>query len=90
MRVRGFNVEVGDGAFRLKKSFEAAEKVSPLIGIIGEDERLKNVVKVKDFSSGDQFTLDCKQLAARLSQNDLANKSMSESFYDALNSASDE
>jgi histidyl-tRNA synthetase len=85
-RERGFAVEVGDGAFRLKKSFEMAEKMSPLIGILGEDERLNNTVKLKNFSSGEQFNIRRELLADYLSKDDLAVKAMGEAYSDALNS----
>ena len=38
LRRAGLSVEVGDGTFRLKKSFEAADKVARHIVILGEDE----------------------------------------------------
>ena len=38
LRAAGFRVELGDGSFRLKKSFEAANKVASTIVILGEDE----------------------------------------------------
>ena len=40
LRRAGLSVEVGDGTFRLKKSFEAADKVARHIVILGEDELL--------------------------------------------------
>ena len=38
LRRAGLRVELGDGSFRLKKSFEAADKVARSIVILGEDE----------------------------------------------------
>src|SRR6266702_8037989 len=38
LRQARLKVEVGDGTFRLKKSFEAADKVARHIVILGEDE----------------------------------------------------
>ena len=38
LRRAGLSVELGDGSFRLKKSFEAADKVARRIVILGEDE----------------------------------------------------
>ena len=34
----GLRVELGDGSFRLKKSFETADKLARKIVILGEDE----------------------------------------------------
>src|SRR5579875_2324150 len=38
LRAAGLAVEVGDGSFRLKKSFDAADRVARSIAILGEDE----------------------------------------------------
>jgi histidyl-tRNA synthetase len=89
LRSKGFAVEVGEGSFRLKKSFEAAEKIAPLIGILGEDERLSNTIRLKHFASGEQVTLTRDQLRDRLMENDPALKGLSEGFYDALENARD-
>jgi hypothetical protein len=47
-------VELGDGSFRLKKSFEAADKVARSIVILGEDELQSGILTVKDFTTGTQ------------------------------------
>ncbi len=54
LRRAGLGVEVGDGSFRLKKSFEAAERVARRIVILGEEEMAGGVVKVKTFATGVQ------------------------------------
>jgi histidyl-tRNA synthetase len=54
LRRAGLAVEVGDGSFRLKKSFDAADKVARKIVILGEDEVKSGVATVKDFASGEQ------------------------------------
>ncbi len=54
LRRAGLRVEVGDGTFRLKKSFEAADKVARRIVLLGEDEVASGVVTVKDFATGVQ------------------------------------
>src|SRR5882757_9928702 len=46
LRRAGLSVEVGDGSFRLKKSFEAADKVARHIVILGEDEVATNTATV--------------------------------------------
>jgi histidyl-tRNA synthetase len=54
LRRAGFSVEMGDGSFRLKKSFDAADKVARRIVILGEDEVASGVVMVKTFATGEQ------------------------------------
>ena len=54
LRRAGVSVEVGDGSFRLKKSFEAAEKIARHIVILGEDEVASGMATVKDFATGVQ------------------------------------
>ncbi len=54
LRRTGLRVELGDGAFRLKKSFETADKVARAIVIFGENEQASGMLTVKDFGSGEQ------------------------------------
>ncbi len=54
LRRAGLRVELGDGSFRLKKSFEMADKVARAIVLFGEDEAKSGVMTVKDFASGEQ------------------------------------
>jgi histidyl-tRNA synthetase len=54
LRAAGLGVEVGDGSFRLKKSFEAADKLARRMVILGEDEVASGILTVKDFSAGEQ------------------------------------
>jgi histidyl-tRNA synthetase len=54
LRRAGLSVEVGDGSFRLKKSFEAADKVARHVVLLGEDELASGVLTVKSFASGEQ------------------------------------
>jgi histidyl-tRNA synthetase len=54
LRRGGLRIELGDGSFRLKKSFEAADKVARAIVLLGEDEVQSGILTVKDFSSGVQ------------------------------------
>ena len=56
----------GDGTFRLKKSFEAADKVARHIVILGEDELATNTATVKTFATGEQVKVGRTELAARL------------------------
>ena len=54
LRQAGLEVEVGDGTFRLKKSFEVADHLARHIVILGEDELASGAVTVKTFLSGEQ------------------------------------
>ena len=54
LRRAGLSVEVGDGSFRLKKSFEAADRVARRVVLLGEDEVASGVATVKTFATGEQ------------------------------------
>jgi histidyl-tRNA synthetase len=54
LRRAGLSVEVGDGTFRLKKSFETADKLARRMVILGEDELTSGILTVKDFAAGEQ------------------------------------
>ncbi len=54
LRRAGLMVELGDGTFRLKKTFEAADKTARRIVILGEDELQSGILTVKDFATGTQ------------------------------------
>jgi histidyl-tRNA synthetase len=66
LRRAGLSVEVGDGSFRLKKSFEAADKVARHIVILGEDEVASGVATVKTFASGAQVKVPRAELTPAL------------------------
>jgi histidyl-tRNA synthetase len=66
LRRAGLSVEVGDGSFRLKKSFEAADKVARHIVILGEDELATNTATVKTFATGEQTKVERAELIAAL------------------------
>ncbi|GAA3754412.1 histidine--tRNA ligase [Terriglobus aquaticus] len=66
LRAAGLSAEVGDGTFRLKKSFEAAERVARAIVIVGEDEVTQHVATVKTFATGEQRKVAFAELAAVL------------------------
>jgi histidyl-tRNA synthetase len=57
LRRAGLSVEVGDGSFRLKKSFEAADHSARHIVILGEDELATNTLTLKTFATGEQSKL---------------------------------
>ncbi|HUB30510.1 MAG TPA: histidine--tRNA ligase [Terracidiphilus sp.] len=66
LRRAGLSVELGDGSFRLKKSFDAADRSSRRIVILGEDELASGILTVKDFASGTQTKVPRAELAAYL------------------------
>ncbi len=66
LRRAGLSIELGDGSFRLKKSFEAADKTARRIVILGEDELQSGILTVKDFSTGNQTKVPRAELAAHL------------------------
>jgi histidyl-tRNA synthetase len=66
LRAAGLGVEVGDGSFRLKKSFEAADKLARRMVIVGEDEVASGILTVKDFSAGEQTKVPRADLASFL------------------------
>jgi histidyl-tRNA synthetase len=68
LRRAGLSVELGDGSFRLKKSFEAADRCARRIVILGEDELASGVLTVKDFASGTQTKVPRAELAAHLAK----------------------
>ena len=60
-------VELGDENFRLKKSFEAADKLkSRYILIVGENEVKADAFALKHLASGEQVTVPRAELAARI------------------------
>ena len=67
LRAAGLGVEVGDGTFRLKKSFEAADRVARAIVILGEDEVAQATATVKTFSTNEQRKVSFDRLAGALS-----------------------
>ncbi|MGP8252942.1 MAG: histidine--tRNA ligase [Terracidiphilus sp.] len=68
LRRSGLSVELGDGSFRLKKSFEAANRVARKIVILGEDELASGILTVKEFATGIQTKVPRAELAAFLAR----------------------
>jgi len=66
LRRAGLSIELGDGSFRLKKSFETADKLARRIVILGEDELASGILTVKDFASGTQTKIPRAELANHL------------------------
>src|SRR5215468_11250630 len=62
-------VELGDEAFKLKKSFEAAVKIgSRYILIVGENEVKADAFALKHLASGEQVTVPRAELAQQIAQ----------------------
>jgi histidyl-tRNA synthetase len=66
LRAGGLRIELGDGSFRLKKSFETGNKVARAIVILGEDEVASGILTVKNFATGEQFKVPRDQLGQKL------------------------
>jgi len=66
LRRAGLRIELGDGSFRLKKSFEIANKLARKIVLLGEDELRSGILTVKDFATGEQTKIPREQLATAL------------------------
>jgi histidyl-tRNA synthetase len=61
-------VDLGDESFRLKKSFETADKMGArYILIVGENEVAAAAFALKHLASGEQITVPRKELAQRIS-----------------------
>lgn len=66
LRSAGVRVELGDESFRLKKSFETAEKLGIQdVIIVGEDEAKSGEYSVKNLKSGEQQKMRGSEIAER-------------------------
>ena len=54
LRAAGLSIEIGEGNFRLKRSFETADKLAHRMVIVGEDEVATGLFTVKHFARGEQ------------------------------------
>jgi histidyl-tRNA synthetase len=68
LRRAGLRVELGDGSFRLKKSFEIADKSARAIVILGGDEVQSGILTVKNFATGVQTKVPRAELVNFLSK----------------------
>lgn len=67
LRAAGVRVELGDESFRLKKSFETAEKLGiTKVVIVGESEVASDQFAVKDLQNGEQEKVERRRLADRV------------------------
>ena len=67
LRRQGFRIELGDGSFRLKRSFEVGNRLARMIVILGEDEQQSGMLTVKNFATGEQSKAPRADLAVLLS-----------------------
>jgi len=58
LRRQGLSVEVGDGSFKIGKSFGIADKLARHIVLLGEDEVATGTATVKTFATGEQVKVD--------------------------------
>jgi histidyl-tRNA synthetase len=71
LRRHGIRVELGDEMFRLKKSFEAAERAGARhVVIVGETEVAAGQFAVKNLASGQQVEVPRAELVAYLGSNE--------------------
>jgi histidyl-tRNA synthetase len=66
LRRQGLRIDLGDGSFRLKKSFEIGNKLARAIILYGEDEHASGILTVKNFATGEQTKIPRGQLAQAL------------------------
>jgi len=66
LRAAGLTVEVGEGSFKLRKSFDIADSLARHILLLGEDELATDTVTVKTFATGEQSKVERTALIAAL------------------------
>jgi len=66
LRRQGLRIDLGDGSFRLKKSFEIGNKLARNIILYGEDEHASGILTVKNFATGEQTKIPRGELAQAL------------------------
>ena len=66
LRRAGLKVEVGDGSFRLKKSFDAADRAAHHIILLGEDEAATSIYTIKRFADAYQWKATREELISAL------------------------
>jgi histidyl-tRNA synthetase len=66
LRRAGLTIEVGDGSFKLRKSFDIGNKLARHIVLLGEDEVASGVLTVKSFATGQQAKVTRANLDGKL------------------------
>jgi histidyl-tRNA synthetase len=69
LRQKNVVTELGDAAFRLKKSFETASKLgAKFVLIVGENEVKADTFALKNIGTGEQISVPRAELAAKIQQ----------------------
>ncbi|QMV20287.1 histidine--tRNA ligase [Granulicella sp. 5B5] len=66
LRAAGLKIEVGDGTFKLRKSFDTADTLARHIILLGEDEAATKTYTVKTFATGEQTKVPRIELTEKL------------------------
>jgi histidyl-tRNA synthetase len=66
LRAAGLTIEVGDGSFKIGKSFTTADKLARHIILLGEDEVATGNATVKTFATGEQVKVARVDVASTL------------------------
>ena len=66
LRAAGLSIDLGEGGFRLKRSFETADRLAHRMVIVGEDEINTGIFTVKYFARGEQAKVSRAELAEAL------------------------
>jgi histidyl-tRNA synthetase len=67
IRQAGINAEIYPEAAKMKKQFKYADdKKIPFVGVIGTEEIQKNVIALKNMTSGEQELLSLEQVIEKL------------------------
>jgi histidyl-tRNA synthetase len=66
LRSEGLSIEVGDGTFKLGKSFGFADRLARHVILLGEDEVATNTFTVKTFATGEQVKVERANLTTKL------------------------
>ncbi len=66
LRRAGLTIEVGDGRFKLGKSFDTADKLARHIILLGEDEVATHTATLKTFATGEQVKANREELTDML------------------------
>ena len=74
LRAAGLTIEVGDGSFRLKKSFEVANAIAKHIVIVGEDEVETSTYTIKRFATGTQTKVSLGDLQTAIVKSNMNRK----------------
>ena len=71
LRRKNLIVELGDESFKLKKSFEAAAKLSPqYVLIVGENEVKADTFTLKNQETGEQVSVPRNELAKYIARDE--------------------